>query len=184
MKQSSVLLHSKVKRVLYKGSLITLFFHIHQLCTIWQSKVYHSTFTVHSLVWVFSEKRQIWSSLNDIWIVFSFFLFLQRENKNKNGWICLWDKAFPNCAYTVDRETTKFPDMLSSAEVCAQLRGGAAKRGRQFLSFIIAIFTSCVKLDYIMDYYTLCKICLAMHMNMKRLPRGIQIKAFNKMHYM
>lgn len=66
--------------------------------------------------------------LSDICIV-----FLNQEEKEKNGIIFLWDKAFPNCAYTVERETTKFPDMLSSAKVCAQLRGGAAKPGRQFL---------------------------------------------------
>lgn len=26
-----------------------------------------------------------------------------------------------------------------------------------------------------MDYYTSCKVCRPMYMNMKRLPRGIQI---------
>lgn len=47
--------------------------------------------------------------------------FKTRREKERNGIIFLWDKAFPKCAYTLERETTKFPDMLSSAKVCAQL---------------------------------------------------------------
>lgn len=66
MKQSSVLLHSKVKKVLDKGSLITLSFShssiVHNLDKDPKSKVYHSAFTVHFIVWVFSEKRQVCSS--------------------------------------------------------------------------------------------------------------------------
>ena len=61
----------------------------------------------------------------------------------------LWDKAFPNCAYTVDREKLqKFPDMLPSAKVCAQLRGGAAETGKagcffSFLFFSIVVIYYC-----------------------------------------
>lgn len=106
---------------------------VHNLDIDQQSKVYHSAFTVHFVVRVFSEKRQVWSSLSDI----VFFCLTKRKQK-KDGIIFLWDKAFPNCAYTVDRETTKFPDMLSSAKVCAQLRGDAAETGRQF--FVVVIY--------------------------------------------
>lgn len=37
----------------------------------------------------------------------------------------------------IDRQTTKFPDMSSSAKVCAQLRGGAAKTGRLFFHLLL-----------------------------------------------
>lgn len=75
----------------------------------------------------------------------------------------------------IDRQTTKFPDMSSSAKVCAQLRGGAAKTGRLF--FHLLLLFSPAALNWItlwitIHNYTLCKVCLPMYVNMKRLPQG------------
>lgn len=178
MKRSSVLLHSKVKKVFYKGSSIKLSFHIHYLCTIWTWTKRAKYITMHSLCIFLCGSFVRRGRSGQVWMISALCVFfLQIDNKIKMIYIILFGIRHFLTVHIV-RQTTKFPDMWSSAKVCAQLRGDAAERGRLFLllwSFIIAIFTCFVKLDYIMDYYTLWNVYLPMYMNMKRLPRGIQI---------
>lgn len=123
MKQSSVLLHSKVKKVLYRGSLISLSFHIHQLCTIWTWTNRAKCIAVHSpcivlcelilsggrsaQAWMTSELFVLWEKINTMQFLFGIRHFLTVH---------------------IDRATTKFPDMLPSAETCAHLRGDAVKK--------------------------------------------------------
>lgn len=86
MKQSSVLLHSKVKKSPLQRFIDYSFRShssvVHNLDTDQRSKVYHSAFTVHFTVGVLSEQRQVWSTLTDVCIVF-FFFFEPRENRRK-----------------------------------------------------------------------------------------------------
>lgn len=139
MKQSSVLIHSKVKKVLYKGLLITLSFHIHQLCTIWTKTQRAKCITVHSqcILLCGSSLRRGRSArvLSDVCVV------LTKREKERNGIICLWDKAFPNCAYTLERETTKFPDMFIKCEsMCSTMRW--CRQARQTIC-IVDIYYYC-----------------------------------------
>lgn len=133
MKQSSVLLHSKVKKVLYRGSLISLSFHIHQLCTIWTWTNRAKCIAVHSPCIVLCEfilrggrSAQAWM-MSELKINTMQFLFGIRHFLTVH----------------IDRATTKFPDMLPSAKTCAQLRGDAEKRLRIVLFVVFEVVFYC-----------------------------------------
>lgn len=152
MKQSSVLLHSKVKKVLSRSSSITLSFHIHQLCTIWTRTNGANCITVHSPC-IFLCEYVMKGCRSDSTQMMSALSFLTWERINVVQFL-FGIRHF--LTVHIGRATTKFPDMLSSAKKCAWLRGGVAKTAWFLLkSFIIAIFLCCVKLDYNMENQTL-----------------------------
>lgn len=82
MKQSVVLLHCNVKKVLYK-LVDSPSVHIQHLCTIWTKRI-----TAHSrrvLLCAFAEKRKSALSLCDTGVV-------DRREEKRNV-VFLWDKA-------------------------------------------------------------------------------------------
>lgn len=111
MKQSGVLLHSKVKKSplqsFVDNSFLSHSLVVHNLDKDQESKSVSQC--------IHGASRGVGSSLRGGWsapvIEVTSALFFKTMGEN-NGVTFLWDKAFSYiCAYTVKRETTKFPDM-------------------------------------------------------------------------
>lgn len=146
MKQSGVLLHSKVKKVLYEVHPWPFSFHIHQfvhnLDTDQRSKVYHGAFAMHFLVWVQSERRQVLfiQRLFCIGVIFFFSFFYLTERKVSIFFFGI--RHF--LTVHIHRATTKLPDMFIECwNMCSTTRWhcqGAVDRFFFCCSLLLLLF--------------------------------------------